>query len=224
MIDRREKGQSQLDYLWVTYGGLTVTNSKITEDLDTTIPTYNLVKELINGTSGGNVSGLTLDESNLLHIKDSDGNDIGNPVDLSIFTAEGKSVTGFGTLVISQTEVDQGCQFPVGTLCNFIQVGNTRYYASANNSSSSIESYLEDGIVKSRVKIDNSGNIQLSISDNGLKATFPIKNTGEPIQVEYLQQDPTEFQENTVYFIKDKSYCFFGSTKISGEASQWNEK
>lgn len=224
MIDRRVKGQSQLDYLWVTYGGLTVTNSKITEDLDTTLPTYKLVKELINATSGSGVSGLLLDKSNLLHIVDPDGIDIGDPVDLSIFATEGKSVTGFGSLVITQSEIDKGCKFPIGTICNYIQVGDTRYYASANNSSDSIESYIEDNIVKSKVKLDNSGNIQFSTSANGLKANLPIKNTGEPIEIEYLDSDPTDFKENTIYFIKNKPYCFFGNTKISGDTLSWTEK
>jgi len=223
MIDRRVKGQSQLDYLWVTYGGLTVTNTETDKELDTTIPTYNLVRQLINKTSSTGISGITLDSSNKLHIKDSEGNDIGEPVDMSIFTAEGKTISNFGTAAISQEDIDNGCKFPLGTICNFIQVGNTKYYASANNSSDSIESYIEEGIVKSKIKVDNSSNINLDITDKGLKATFPIKNTGNPIEIEYLDQDPTEFKDNTIYYIKNKPYFYFGNNKISGGESTWVE-
>lgn len=224
MIDRRIKGQSQLDYLWVTYGGLTATNTETDKDLDTTIPTYNLVKQLINRVCGGsNISGIILDSSNKLHITDTEGNDIGEPVDMSIFTSEGKTISKFGTIAITQEDINNGCQFPLGTICNFIQVGNTKYYASATNSSNSIESYLENGIVKSKVKIDNSSNINLNITDKGLKATFPIKNTGNPIEIEYLDSDPTEFKDNTIYYIKNKPYFYFGNNKISGGESTWIE-
>lgn len=224
MKDRRIEGQSQLDYLWVTYGGLTVTNTKITEDLDSTLPTYSLVKELINKSSGGtDISGLILDNStNLLHIKDSEGTDIGEPVDLSKYTAEGKSISDFGITSISQDDIDAGCSFPIGTICAFIQVGDLKYYTPTNNSSNSISSYIEDGILKSKLVIDNSGNVQLSISSDGVKAELPIINLNFNIEFEYLESDPTEPKDNTVYFIKNKPYFFFGNNKISGDIT-WKE-
>ncbi len=214
-----------LDQLWTTYNGYTITNTKSSENLDTFIPTYNVVKQLLDSISsaGSNVSGLILDTSNQLHIKDIDGSDIGQPIDLSIFASKNETVKNFGTTTITQEDLDKGCEFLLGTICTFIQIGDKKYYAPISTNSNSIESKVVDGTVLHEVKVSQSGNVNLEIASDGLKAVFPIKNTGNPIEIEYLDQDPIEFKDNTIYYIKNKPYFYFGNNKISGGESTWVE-
>jgi len=142
---------------------------------------------------------------------------------LSIFASKNETVKNFGTTTITQEDLDKGCEFLLGTICTFIQIGDKKYYAPISTNSNSIESKVVDGTVLHEVKVSQSGNVNLEIASDGLKAVFPIKNTGNPIEIEYLDQDPIEFKDNTIYYIKNKPYFYFGNNKISGGESTWVE-
>lgn len=224
-MSNRPRGMSQLDYLWVTYGGYSI-SKEAQEDPSVFIPTQELVLDLIKQTSNKTVGSISL-KGNKLILYSTDGFEI-DQVDITELTSNNVKLVDFGSKLISQQDIDKGCQFELNTKVYYIKLDNgQQFYAKqeslSGSETSSIKTEIIDGKIVSTLKIDsNQGNVLLS-TDKGLKATLPFKNLGVPVQFTYITQDEynqlSEHKLGTLYFIKDKPYYYLNGVKVGGEST-----
>lgn len=222
-MNNRPRGMSQLDYLWVTYGGYSI-SKEAQKDPSIFIPTQEFVLDLIKQTSNKTVGSISL-KGNKLILYSTDGFEI-DQVDITELTSNNVKLVDFGSKLISQQDIDKGCQFELNTKVYYIKLSNgQQFYAKQQSGSetNSIKTEIIDDKIVSTLKIDsNQGNVLLS-TDKGLKATLPFKNLGVPVQFTYITQEEydqlSEHKLGTLYFIKDKPYYYLNGVKIGGEST-----
>ena len=118
MKDKRKPGQSQLDYLWVNFGNYSITNNT-KEDYSQTIPSTELVLELLKNLSSQSVGSITIVDNKLTG-SSVDGNQIFSIDISSLLTIS--PISGFGRRYI--TEEDKDSEYPIGTYCYYIKLSN----------------------------------------------------------------------------------------------------
>lgn len=208
---------SQLDYLWTTYGGLSVSD-EVQKDSSIFIPTQQLMLELIKQTSNSAVGSVALKDKFLV-LYSTDGFEISR-VDISELTSNNTSVQDFGSKFVTQKDIDKGCPFELNTRVYYITLSNgSQFFAKqlSGSETSTISTKVVDDQIVSTLKLDSKQDNVVLSTDNGLKATLPFKNLGVPIQFTYITQEEyskTDYKLGTIYFIKDKSYLYLNGTKI----------
>lgn len=115
-MDRRKPGQSQLDYLWVTFGNYTVSSNLKEED---SIPTSELVSELLESVKKEAIHSLKIVGSRLIGYSIS-GTQI---VSIDLPSASG-SITDFGKRQVTAEDVANGCHFKEGQTVYYIEMGD----------------------------------------------------------------------------------------------------
>lgn len=213
------KGTSQLDYLWTTYGDFLISEEIQKDNLTDFIPTQGLVLDLINTVKDSAAGDIKISNGQLI-LTSTIGEELSR-VDISelgIIT-----VADFGSKIVTPTDISKGCPFQQGTKVYYVTLSNNKeFWAKADvltaKNSSSILTVIEDDNIQSSLILDeNQGNVLLS-TENGLRASLPIKNLGKDIKFEFLTQNDYNSlltkQSGTLYFIKDEPYFYFGETKI----------
>lgn len=215
MRDNRVKGQSQLDYLWSTFGSYVV-SSNITKDKDYSIPTESLVNKLIEESVSNPSLKLSI-KGNYLILHNDKYEEI-SKVDMSVF--KGVSVIEFSQKIISDEDINSGCNLDLGTNVYYLELTDgSKFWVESisGGESNSINTKVINNKIISDLKIDsNQGNVILSL-DNGLRAFLPIKNLNSPVQFEFLRQsqyDKIAHDQSTLYFIKNQPYFYFGDQQI----------
>ncbi len=224
MKDKRINGQSQLDYLWTTYGGFNISSTINSSNLDESIPSQALLIDLLQKLGNKLVGSISLKNTDLVLYNQS-GLEISR-IDVSELTSKQISIIDFGQKIVQNTDIANGCPFPLYTKVYYITLSNGRQFWAKQDvldgfESSTIKTQIIDNHIVSSLKIDKTqGNVVLT-DKSGLKATLPISGLGLPIQFKFITQEDYDNLVNpetgTVYFIDGKTYLYFGSTKIGAE-------
>lgn len=195
MIDKRNfpprpQGMSQLDYLWLNFGGRQVANEVSTEPSENTLLSEKAITALIKSleVSGGGITSLMYD-------KDPDNPGMmrltGQAIDGSLITVvripEEVHVVGFVGRRATQADIDNGFKYPVNSQLLAITLSNGDEYlvsleelnlVISGGETDTIFNEVTNGVVKSDVKLDRGNNelsvIKLKKSSSGLYAHLEI--------------------------------------------------
>lgn len=234
----RSPGQSQLDFLWVNYGG------PLEQDL---IPSIDQLQKLLNGLSDSSITNIRVVNNKLV------GYNKNNEEVFSVDIEDiNKTPVSFTKRYITQEDIDKGCTYKKGTpVYSIIFSDNSELIAKIDeyqgDITNSIDIRVSDHIISGKLRVNNDKSLvllketndgivgDLKISPNvesieltreleGLKAKIILDNKGKTLKFKYLtltdylaieNPDPT-----TVYFIQGKKYFYFGRYAIgNGETN-----
>lgn len=241
MIDKRVKGQSQLDYLWTNFGSYAVSNISSDEN----IPTTKLVIDLMDSLKMQSLSQLQVVNSYLVGLNSS--NEELFRLNITEIIDQGKTVTNFGRRYTNLEDIENGNSLPLNTPVYFIKFSDGSEFISKIDNYHGFETDTivttinSNGYIKSNIKLDNDNSvIKLSSSNYGLKADIDIDNDEDGIilskelsglKAKIILENPDKIlkfkyiensqylslpniDDTTVYFIKNKDYFYFGQNKI----------
>lgn len=180
MTDRRKRGQSQLDYLWTTYGGYEVSNEISKTPSNEVILTEEAVANKLLDFS----TDVTIDsEENAnntitLIIRDQQGSVISHTT-----INKGTGVVDFVKFISTDKDVDKGLVSKSGLICLKIVDSTQKEHiielfpeVTGSESNSIITSVVENKIA-SQLKIDNpivEKSVEIRQSSNGIQANLVV--------------------------------------------------
>lgn len=192
---KRPQGMSQLDYLWLNFGGRRIENEASTTPQEDVLLTEKALTELIQKSTKGGITSLLFDDDPL----DSTMTRLtGQTLDGSIITVvkmpKEVHVVSFVGRRATQADVDNGFKFPVGskvlaiTLSNgeelLVSLDELNLVISGGETDTIINEVGSTGVVSSNLKLDKGNNtlsvVKLKTSNTGLYATLDLsqKNSG----------------------------------------------
>ena len=192
---KRPQGMSQLDYLWLNFGGRRIENEASTTPQEDVLLTEKALTELIQKSTKGGITSLLFDDDPL----DSTMTRLtGQTLDGSIITVvkmpKEVHVVSFVGRKATQADVDNGFKFPVGskvlaiTLSNgeelLVSLDELNLVISGGETDTIINEVGSTGVVSSNLKLDKGNNtlsvVKLKTSNTGLYATLDLsqKNSG----------------------------------------------
>ena len=193
--NNRPQGMSQLDYLWLNFGGYQIGTSPSSIPQQNVVLNELAVTSLIkNATNGGILS---------LEYKDHPTDDtlvqlIGKGIDGQVITfvdmPREVQVQSFVGRTVSQVDIDNGCQYPFGTKVLSIVLSNGKEFLVSLNSlglvlqgaeTKTTVSEIKDGKVYNHVKINKTALsvIELQESTYGLSAQLNISPDKTGVQL-----------------------------------------
>lgn len=188
----REKGMSQLDYLWVNFGNYSVQNETSSSPQDNVILSENAVIQLIQNSTSKGIASLTYrehpskqDTMQLIGLS-TDGNEIS-----IVEIPKEIHVENFTHRKVTQTDIDNGCKFPIDSSVISITLSNKVEYLVSlyelglelqGNSTNSIVTEINNGIISANLKINEAQNtshgVELLKNEAGVYGNL-ILNTEE---------------------------------------------
>ena len=237
----RQKGQSQLDYLWVNFGNYEVASVPG----DGIILDSKGVDTLVNQLKEDSVGSLQIVGSQL-RVYNTTGQQV-QSLELPRSSSTGGTVeiTNFGKRYVSQEDIAAGNPLPLNTPVYFLEFSNGSQLLAEIDSYSGVET---NSIV---IKVDNQNEISASLKINntntvvpivattkGVQADLKISNTEDSIQLEKTKEglrarilldnnnalkfkllELDEYKASikdlsTLYLIKDSNYLYFGDNAI----------
>ena len=186
---KRPQGMSQLDYLWLNFGGRRIENEASTTPQEDVLLTEKALTKLIQKSTKGGITSLLFDNDPL----DSTMTRLtGQTLDGSIITVvkmpKEVHVVSFVGRKATQADVDNGFKFPVGskvlaiTLSNeeelLVSLDELNLVISGGETNTIINEVGSTGVVSSNLKLDKGNNtlsvVKLKTSNTGLYATLDL--------------------------------------------------
>lgn len=193
---KRPQGMSQLDYLWLNFGGRRIENEASTTPQEDVLLTEKALTELIQKSTKGGITSLLFDDDPL----DSTMTRLtGQTLDGSIITVvkmpKEVHVVSFVGRKATQADVDNGFKFPVGskvlaiTLSNgeelLVSLDELNLVISGGETDTIINEVGSTGVVSSNLKLDKGNNtlsvVKLKTSNTGLYATLDLSQKSSGI-------------------------------------------
>lgn len=219
---------SQLDYLWLNFGGYTVENQPSEIPSENVILTETALQELVSHINDKSVATLEYKEgtdSDILIGKASNGTELTSvnlPKEIHVTDASIRNVT--------QADIDNGCTYPAGTKVLSIVFNNEReillsldLFDTKGSESNTIITEVDEGVISSHLKIDAGNNqvstinlntnnkglsadikldetsdVELQKGKKGLSARIPLGTTGMYVNFEQMTLDQYQLLENKV--------------------------
>ena len=248
MTDKRKKGQSQLDYLWTTFGNLEISNESTSSD--EVLLTGKAITELVNKKQQlGDKANIILDtkfnkDIITLFLKDSVSGGILSQVDINLGI-----INNFDKFISNDQDVINGLVSRSGVLCIKLKDSLNKEFILelfSGSETNTIQTYIENNRITSNLKINNSlieKDVELKQSSNGIQANLvvselsPIKvnKTRDGILIHQTWEDENidlkhkfltynEYSqlenkdEGTIYYLTDRSYFYFRNRQYGGSA------
>lgn len=183
---------SQLDYLWLNFGGRKIQNEASITPQEDVLLTEKALTELIQKSTKGGITSLLFDDDPL----DSTMTRLtGQTLDGSIITVvkmpKEVHVVAFVGRKATQVDVDNGFKFPVGskvlaiTLSNgeelLVSLDELNLVISGGETNTIINEVGDTGVISSNLKLDKGNNtlsvVKLKTSNTGLYATLDLSQT-----------------------------------------------
>ncbi len=176
--DNRPLGMSQVDWLWVTYSPYNVQNEPSEVPSDAIILTEQAINSLISKATGGSIVSLIYgeDPDNPDQMRLMGKSAIGEVITVAYLPKE-EHINSFSKRKVTQTDVDSGCTYTVGTdvLAITTNLGNSYLVdiedlvvSISGGETDTVYTEVINNVVTSNVKID---------SNNNANAAVEIKNT-----------------------------------------------
>lgn len=125
MKDKRVPGQSQLDYLWTTYGPYAV-SSVLENEPSEYLPTQELLQSLLSQISNSSGNLLSIKGNNLI-LYSITGEELSR-VDISELKGNSSSIVDYGSKIVIQEDIDKGCPFNLGSKVYYIALDNGKIF------------------------------------------------------------------------------------------------
>ena len=191
---QRPHGMSQLDYLWVNFGGYKVSNEASSIPQEDVILTEQTLTDLIQKSTSGGITALTFRE----HPTKTDTMElIGTSINGSVLTVvempKEVHVQSFSHRTVTQTDIDNGAPYPINSeVLSIVLTNGTEYLVSLEElnlvirggDTDTISTNVTNGVVNSHIKMDG-GNSSISVveiksNSNGIYSNLKIsqKSTG----------------------------------------------
>lgn len=243
MIDKRVKGQSQLDYLWTNFGNLEVSNKISQIPSDEVILTESaILKELQNCSTDVIIDSIDNEDSISIILKDHQNSVISH-------TEINKQIPikSFSKFKSTQEDVDNKLVSKSDLIClKIIDFKDKEYIIELfpevkGSETNSIITSVDDNKVAAQLKIDNpivEKSVEIRQSTNGVQANLIVDDKsiikvdktkdgilvhqtweGEDVDLKcrFLTTDEylliLEPDNGTIYFLKDKPYIYFRKVK-----------
>lgn len=191
---QRPHGMSQLDYLWVNFGGYKVSNEASSIPQEDVILTEQALTDLIQKSTSGGITALTFRE----HPTKTDTMElIGTSINGSVLTVvempKEVHVQSFSHRTVTQTDVDNGVPYPINSeVLSIVLTNGTEYLVSLEElnlvirggDTDTISTNVTNGVVNSHLKIDAGNNsisvVEIKSNSNGIYSNLKIsqKSTG----------------------------------------------
>lgn len=191
---QRPHGMSQLDYLWVNFGGYKVSNEASSIPQEDVILTEQALTDLIQKSTSGGITALTFRE----HPTKTDTMElIGTSINGSVLTVvempKEVHVQSFSHRTVTQTDIDNGVSYPINSeVLSIVLTNGTEYLVSLEElnlvirggDTDTISTNVTNGVVNSHLKIDAGNNsisvVEIKSNSNGIYSNLKIsqKSTG----------------------------------------------
>lgn len=191
---QRPHGMSQLDYLWVNFGGYKVSNEASSIPQEDVILTEQALTDLIQKSTSGGITALTFRE----HPTKTDTMElIGTSINGSVLTVvempKEVHVQSFSHRTVTQTDIDNGVPYPINSeVLSIVLTNGTEYLVSLEElnlvirggDTDTISTNVTNGVVNSHLKIDTGNNsisvVEIKSNSNGIYSNLKIsqKSTG----------------------------------------------
>lgn len=191
---QRPHGMSQLDYLWVNFGGYKVSNEASSIPQEDVILTEQTLTDLIQKSTSGGITALTFRE----HPTKTDTMElIGTSINGSVLTVvempKEVHVQSFSHRTVTQTDIDNGAPYPINSeVLSIVLTNGTEYLVSLEElnlvirggDTDTISTNVTNGVVNSHLKIDAGNNsisvVEIKSNSNGIYSNLKIsqKSTG----------------------------------------------
>lgn len=191
---QRPHGMSQLDYLWVNFGGYKVSNEASSIPQEDVILTEQALTDLIQKSTSGGITALTFRE----HPTKTDTMElIGTSINGSVLTVvempKEVHVQSFSHRTVTQTDIDNGVPYPINSeVLSIVLTNGTEYLVSLEElnlvirggDTDTISTNVTNGVVNSHLKIDAGNNsisvVEIKNNSNGIYSNLKIsqKSTG----------------------------------------------
>lgn len=185
---------SQLDYLWVNFGGYKVSNESSSIPQEDVILTEQALTDLIQKSTSGGITALTFRE----HPTKTDTMElIGTSINGSVLTVvempKEVHVQSFSHRTVTQTDIDNGVPYPINSeVLSIVLTNGTEYLVSLEElnlvirggDTDTISTNVTNGVVNSHLKIDAGNNsisvVEIKSNSNGIYSNLKIsqKSTG----------------------------------------------
>ena len=185
---------SQLDYLWVNFGGYKVSNEASSIPQEDVILTEQALTDLIQKSTSGGITALTFRE----HPTKTDTMElIGTSINGSVLTVvempKEVHVQSFSHRTVTQTDIDNGVPYPINSeVLSIVLTNGTEYLVSLEElnlvirggDTDTISTNVTNGVVNSHLKIDAGNNsisvVEIKSNSNGIYSNLKIsqKSTG----------------------------------------------
>ena len=191
---QRPHGMSQLDYLWVNFGGYKVSNEASSIPQEDVILTEQALTDLIQKSTSGGITALTFRE----HPTKTDTMElIGTSINGSVLTVvempKEVHVQSFSHRTVTQIDIDNGVPYPINSeVLSIVLTNGTEYLVSLEElnlvirggDTDTISTNVTNGVVNSHLKIDTGNNsisvVEIKSNSNGIYSNLKIsqKSTG----------------------------------------------
>ena len=191
---QRPHGMSQLDYLWVNFGGYKVSNEASSIPQEDVVLTEQALTDLIQKSTSGGITALTFRE----HPTKTDTMElIGTSINGSVLTVvempKEVHVQSFSHRTVTQTDIDNGVPYPINSeVLSIVLTNGTEYLVSLEElnlvirggDTDTISTNVTNGVVNSHLKIDAGNNsisvVEIKSNSNGIYSNLKIsqKSTG----------------------------------------------
>lgn len=191
---QRPHGMSQLDYLWINFGGYKVSNEASSIPQEDVILTEQALTDLIQKSTSGGITALTFRE----HPTKTDTMElIGTSINGSVLTVvempKEVHVQSFSHRTVTQTDIDNGVPYPINSeVLSIVLTNGTEYLVSLEElnlvirggDTDTISTNVTNGVVNSHLKIDAGNNsisvVEIKSNSNGIYSNLKIsqKSTG----------------------------------------------
>ncbi len=191
---QRPHGMSQLDYLWVNFGGYKVSNEASSIPQEDVILTEQALTDLIQKSTSGGITALAFRE----HPTKTDTMELtGTSINGSVLTVvempKEVHVQSFSHRTVTQTDIDNGVPYPINSeVLSIVLTNGTEYLVSLEElnlvirggDTDTISTNVTNGVVNSHLKIDAGNNsisvVEIKSNSNGIYSNLKIsqKSTG----------------------------------------------
>lgn len=203
---QRPRDMSQLDYLWLYFGGYKVKNEQSEEPSDSVLLTEKSINEIVQGISNGCISQIQYRE---------------HPTDNSLSQIVGLSNTGeeisivdvpkeihvkdFKIKEVTQEDIDKGVEgVSIGAKVISLTLTNNEEFIVpmySGGDTTSIQTRVVDGQIMSTLKIDSQNNsispIKIQEGENGIYGSILLSQKQDSIQ--FTQESDGSLSGNIVW-------------------------
>ena len=191
---QRPHGMSQLDYLWVNFGGYRVSNEASKIPQDNIILTEQALTNLIQQSTNGGITSLVFRDH---PTKEDTTQLIGTSINGSVLSIvempKEVHVQSFAHRKVTQTDIDNNVPFPIDSEVLSIVLTNGKEFLVSleelnliirGGDTNTISTKVTSGVVNSHLKIDKGNNVlsvvELNTTSEGIYANLKIsqKSTG----------------------------------------------
>lgn len=193
----RPLDMSQLDYLWLNFGGFHVENEASAIPQEDVILTEQALTDLIQKSTSGGITTLTYKKH---PTKDGVMQLVGTSLNGSELTVvempEEVHVSSFSHRKVTQTDIDNGVTFPIDSEVLSIVLTNGKEFLVSleelnliirGGETDTINTKVTNGVVNSHLKIDSGNNtlsvVEIKSSEAGIYANLKISQTNKGVEI-----------------------------------------